>query len=66
MVDPEAAGPDDRLGERGDGVLVQLFDRAAGGAYQVMVMTWFAPHVGRDMSRALQALSQAGLDQRIQ
>ena len=66
MVNPKAALARDRLGEWRDGRLVQVFDRAAGGANQVVMMPGLAPHVGRDMTRPLEPLRQAGGDQGVE
>ena len=66
MVDPETALPGDGLGQRRDGAFVEIFDGPAGGADQVMVMARLTPHVGGDMTRALEALRQSGADQRVE
>jgi hypothetical protein len=46
MVDPKPALLRNRLGQRRDGVLIELFDVAAGCADQVVVMTRLTPDVG--------------------
>lgn len=66
MVDPKATLARDRLGQWRDRFLVEVFDGAAGGANQVMVMTRLTPHVGRDVPRSLESLRQAGGDQRVE
>jgi hypothetical protein len=59
MIDPKTALARDRLGERRDSRLVEVLDRPARGADQVMVMARLTPDVGRDVSRSLQPLRQA-------
>jgi len=66
MVDPKAALARDGFGERGDRLLPQVFDRPAGGADQVVMMSWLAPDVGGHVPGPLQALREAGRNQRIE
>ncbi len=66
MVDPKATLTGDAVGERRDRLLPQVFDRPAGGADQVVVMSRLAPDIGRDMPRPLQPLGKPGADQRIE
>jgi hypothetical protein len=66
VVDPKAALAGDRLGERGDGLLAQVFDGPAGGADQVMMMPGLTPDVSRNVPRPLQSLGQPSSDQRIE
>ena len=66
MVDAKAALVRNRRGERRDGVLAQVLDVTAGGADQVMVVARLAPHVGRDVARALEPLGEPGGNQSIE
>lgn len=66
MVDPKASLARDRLGQRCDRRFVEVFDRAAGGANQVVVMARLTPHVGGDVTRALEPLRQPGGDQCVE
>ena len=66
MVDPKAALACNRFGERGDGLLPQVFDRPAGGADQMVVMPGLAPNVCGNMARPLEPLCQPGGDQGVE
>jgi hypothetical protein len=66
VVDPKPTLASDGLGERGDGLLPQVFDGPAGGADQVVMMPGLTPDVGGNVPGAFQPLGQAGGDQRIE
>jgi hypothetical protein len=66
VVDSKAALASDGFGERGDGLLAQVFDRPAGGADQVMVVAWLAPDIGRHVPGPLKALGEPGANQRVE
>ena len=66
MIDPKAPLARNCLGERGDGLFAEVFDRPAGGADQVVVMTGLAPDVGGDVAGPFQPLRQPGGDQGIE
>jgi hypothetical protein len=66
VVDPKASLARDRLGQRCDRLFVEVFDRAAGGANQVVVMARLTPYVGGDVTRALEPLCQPGGDERVE
>ena len=66
MVDPKATLARNRFGEWGDRFLPQILDRAAGGADQVVMMSWLAPDIGGDVPRPLQPLGQPCGHQRIE
>jgi hypothetical protein len=66
VVNPKAALARDRLRQWRDRRLIQVFDRAAGGADQVVMMPGLTPDVSRDVTRSLESLRQAGGDQRIE
>jgi hypothetical protein len=54
MVDPKAPLPGDRLRQWRDGLFVEVFDGPAGRADEVVVMSRLAPHIRRDVTRALE------------
>ena len=66
MVDPKPPLAGDRLGERRDRLFIEVFDRTAGGADQVMVMARLTPYVGRDVTGSLEALRQAHADEGVE
>jgi len=66
VVDPETSLARDRLGERRHRLFVEVFDRAAGRADQVMVMARLTPHVGGDVTRPLEPLRQPRRDQGVE
>jgi hypothetical protein len=66
VVDSKAALARNGFGEWGDGFLPQVFDCAAGGADQMVMMSRLAPDIGGDVSRSLQPLGQPGAYQRIE
>jgi len=66
VVDPKAALASDGLGERGDGLLAQVFDGPAGGADQVVMMPGLTPDIGGNVPGPLQPLGQAGADQGVE
>jgi hypothetical protein len=66
VVDPKPTLASNRFGERGDGVLAQVFDRPAGGADQVVVMARLAPDVGGNVARPLESLRQPSRDQGVE
>jgi hypothetical protein len=66
VVDAKAALPGDRLRQWRDRRFIQVLDRPAGGADEVMVMAGSAPDVRRNMTRALEALGKSRGDQAIE
>ena len=66
MVDPKASLARDRLGQRCDRLFVEVFDGAAGGANQMVVMAGLAPDVGGNVTRSLEPLRQPGGDERVE
>jgi hypothetical protein len=66
VVDPEPPLARDRLGEWRDRLFVEVFDRAAGRADQVMVMARLTPHVSGDVTGSLEPLRQACRDQGVE
>ena len=66
MIDPKPPLARDRLGERRDRGFVEVFNRAAGSANQVMVMAGLTPHVRGDVTRSLEPLREAGGDQGVE
>ena len=66
MVDPKASLARDRLGQRCDRLFVEVFDGAAGGANQMVVMARLTPDVGGDVTRALEPLRQPGGDEGVE
>jgi hypothetical protein len=66
VVDSKAALARNRFGEWGDGFFPEVFNRAAGGADQVVMMSRLTPDIGGDVPRPLQPLGQPGTHQRIE
>jgi len=66
VVDPKAALPRNRLRQRRNGAFVEIFDGAAGGADQVVMMSRLAPDISRYMTGTLQSLREAGAHQSVQ
>jgi len=66
VLDSKATLARNGFGEWGDRLLPQVLDRAAGGADQVVMMSWLAPDIRGYVPRPLQPLGQPGTHQRIE
>jgi hypothetical protein len=66
VVDPKAALARDRLGEWRNRLFVEVFDRPARGANQVMMMAGLAPDIGGDVTGSLEPLGQPGAYQGVE
>lgn len=56
----------DRLHQRANRIFAKVFNGAAGGADQVVVMAGLAPDVGGDVPGTLEALRQPGGDEAVE